>query len=53
LFKYIFASLIVRFEVGFQKIREEKELEDEKHYKQLDQDDDPQPLSNRHIPESI
>jgi hypothetical protein len=45
LFKYIFAPFIVRSEVGFQKIREEKELEDEKHYKQLDQDDDPHPVA--------
>jgi len=45
---------LVGIEVGIQKIREEKQLEDGKHDEKLHQNDDPQALADRaEVPEPV
>ena len=51
--KHILASLLFRTEPRFQEVGKEKDLKHEKKDHQFDYDNDPELLSNSHLPETI
>jgi hypothetical protein len=53
LFNHVVTSFFIRIEVGFKKIRKEKEFENGKHDKQFDNDNKPQLSPPGHTPKSI
>ena len=52
-FQHVLASLLVRTEFRLQKVGKEKDLKHEEKDHQFDYDNDPELLSNSHLPETI
>jgi len=47
------SPFFISIEIGLQIVRKEKELQDGKHDKQLNENNEPQPLTHRHAAKTI